>query len=117
MSRSVTDRLNDILASAELDRHHAAGLDAEALSMAAPRRDAALLRIAVIGEAASHLPAELQTLSLEIPWREVVGMRNHIIHGYWQIDFRIVADTIAFDLEQIKTTAQRLVELIGKAGV
>ena len=43
-------------------------------------------------------------------------MRNHIIHGYWQIDFRIVADTIAFDLEQIKTTAQRLVELIGKAG-
>ena len=116
MSRSVVDRLNDILDSAELARQHAAGLDADTLSVAAQQRDAALLRIAVIGEAASHLPAEVQTLSPEIPWREVVGMRNHIIHGYWQIDYRIVADTIAFDLEQIKTTARRLVELINKAG-
>jgi uncharacterized protein with HEPN domain len=116
MSRSVIDRLNDIIESAELASQHAAGLDENALSIAARQRDAALLRIAVIGEAASHLPAEVQTLSPEKPWREVTGMRNHIIHAYWQIDFRIVADTIAFDLEQIKTTARRLVELISRAG-
>jgi uncharacterized protein with HEPN domain len=42
-------------------------------------------------------------------------MRNHIIHGYWQIDFRIVAETIALDLEPIKATAHRLIELIGRA--
>jgi len=43
-------------------------------------------------------------------------MRNHIMHGYWQIDFRIVAETIALDLEPIKAAAHRLIELIGRAG-
>jgi uncharacterized protein with HEPN domain len=113
MSRSVLDRLKDIVYSAEFASQHAGGLDARALEISAQCRDAALFRIAIIGEAASHLPAEIQTLSPEIPWSRVKNMRNHIIHGYWQIDFRIVAQTIALDLEPIKATAHRLIELIG----
>ena len=41
-------------------------------------------------------------------------MRNHIVHGYWQIDFGIVAETIAFDLA-IKETASRLIELVKRS--
>ena len=114
MRRSVLDRLKDIVQSAESAAHHAGGLDAGTLAISDQRRDAALFRIAIVGEAASHLPAEIQTLSPEIPWMRVKDMRNHIIHGYWQIDFRIVAETIASDLEPIKATAHRLIELIGR---
>jgi uncharacterized protein with HEPN domain len=114
MRRSVLDRLKDIVYSAEFAAQHAGGLDGSALAISDQRRDAALFRIAIIGEAASHLPAEIQTLSPEIPWMRVKDMRNHIIHGYWQIDFRIVAETIALDLEPIKATAHRLIELIGR---
>jgi uncharacterized protein with HEPN domain len=113
MSRSVLDRLKDIVDSADFAVQHAGGLDAGTLAISDQRRDAALFRIAVIGEAASHIPAEVQTLSPDVPWMRVKNMRNHIIHGYWQIDFRIVAETIALDLGPIKATARRLIELIG----
>src|SRR5262249_43647805 len=95
---------------------YAGGLDAGTLAISEQLRDAALFRIPIIGEAASHLPAEVQTLSPEIPWTQVRNMRNHIIHGYWQIDFRVVTETIAPDLEPIKATAHRLIELIGRTG-
>jgi len=112
MSRSILDRLKDIVHSAELAARHAGGLDAAALAETDQRRDAALYRIAIIGEVASQLPAEIQALAPEIPWTQVKNMRNHIVHGYWQVDFAIVAETIASDLEPIKGTANRLIQLI-----
>jgi uncharacterized protein with HEPN domain len=112
MSRSVIDRLKDIIRSAELAARHAGGLDAASLGLANQPRDAALFRIAVIGEAALRLPAEVRALAPEIPWNQVKDMRNHIIHGYWQIDFEVVAETIVLDLGPLKATANRLIELI-----
>jgi uncharacterized protein with HEPN domain len=112
MSRSVLDRLKDIVHSAELAASHAGGLDADGLAREAQRRDAALFRIAIIGEAASQLPAEVQALAPEIPWSKVRGMRNHIIHGYWQVDLERVAETLALDLEPLKAVANRLIGLI-----
>jgi uncharacterized protein with HEPN domain len=96
----------------ELATRHAGGLDAGTLKAADLPRDGALFRIAIIGEVASQLPTEIQALDPEIPWSRVKSMRNHIVHGYWQIDFEIVAKTIAFDLEPLTTTAKRLIELI-----
>lgn len=85
MSRSVVDRLRDIIHSAELAAEHAGKRDPIALAKAKKHRDATLFRIAVIGEAVSHLPKEVQALAPEIPWIRIKDMRNHIIHGYWQI--------------------------------
>lgn len=39
-------------------------------------------------------------------------MRNHIIHGYWQIDFKMIVETIESDLEPLKGAASRLISLI-----
>jgi uncharacterized protein with HEPN domain len=115
MSRSVLDRLNDIVYSAELAARYADGLGSGALITADQQRDAALFRIAIIGEIASNLPAEIQALAPEIPWRDIKNMRNHVIHGYWQIDLGLVADTIARDLELLKMAAQRLIALVGRS--
>jgi uncharacterized protein with HEPN domain len=113
MSRSVTDRLSDIIHSADLAAQHAHGLSADSLAIVADRRDAALFRLAIIGEAVSHLPTEIQALAPEIPWNDIKSMRNHVVHGYWQIDFRIVVETIAVDLDPLKAAASRLISLIG----
>jgi uncharacterized protein with HEPN domain len=112
MSRSTIDRLRDIIQSAELVEHHVGDLDASALAATAEPRDAALFRIAVVCEAASRLPTELQALAPEIPWNEIKDMRNQIVHGYWQIDFAIIIDTVENDLEPLKTATQRLIELV-----
>jgi uncharacterized protein with HEPN domain len=112
MSRSVIDRLSDIIHSAELAARHAGGRTAESLAVVADARDATLFRIAVIGEVVSHLPTEVQALAPEIPWNDIKSMRNHVIHGYWQVDFRIVVETIAVDLDPLKAAAGRLVSFI-----
>jgi hypothetical protein len=46
--------------------------------------------------------------------RSVVD-RLQDMHGYWQIDFRIVAETIALDLGPLKETASRLIELVKRS--
>jgi uncharacterized protein with HEPN domain len=116
MSRSTVDRLRDIIHSANLAAHHTGNLDATSLAAAAGARDAVLFRISVVCEAASRLPADVQALAPEIPWGKIRNMRNHIIHGYWQIDFAIVVDTIATDLAPLKAAVQRLATLIERDG-
>lgn len=101
--------------ASELAALHAAGPDAAALAVERKSRDAALLRISVIGEAVSHLPTEVQALAPEIPWHRIKGMRDHIIHGCWQIDLIIAAQSIARRLDPLTAAAKRLLEIVEQA--
>jgi uncharacterized protein with HEPN domain len=59
----------------------------------------ALVRlIEIIGEAASKISREKQTDLPQIPWREVIGMRNRIVHAYFDIDLDIVWDTVTVNI-------------------
>jgi uncharacterized protein with HEPN domain len=51
--------------------------------------------IEVIGEAATRLPQELRERHNDIPWREIIGMRNRLVHGYDAVDYEIVWDVPA----------------------
>jgi len=58
-----------------------------------------LIRILeVIGEAANRLPREEQEKYPEIPWAQVIGLRNRLIHGYDSIDIGILWNIIRHDL-------------------
>lgn len=59
---------------------------------------ALLYDLAVIGEAASRVPQEIRVLHPEIPWREMGGMRNVVIHEYFGVDLHIIWETIQHDL-------------------
>lgn len=59
----------------------------------------ALVRlIEIIGEAAYKISREKQTDLPQIPWREVIGMRNRIVHAYFDIDLDIVWDTVTVNI-------------------
>ncbi len=112
MTRSAIDRLQDIIVSADLAERHAGDLDAGALAVTSGARDATLYCLAVVCEAASQLPPELKALVPEIPWPQIRATRNYIIHGYWQIDFRIIVDTVAHDLGPLRTAARHLLDML-----
>jgi len=54
--------------------------------------------IEIIGEAASTVTEETRNQYPDIPWRDIVGMRNRLIHVYFDIDLDRVWDTITDDL-------------------
>jgi uncharacterized protein with HEPN domain len=54
--------------------------------------------IEIIGEAASNVSSETRSKLHQIPWVDIIGMRNRLIHAYFDIDFDRVRDTITADI-------------------
>lgn len=68
--------------------------------------------LAQIGELSGRLSEELQREYADIPWKQIKGMRNLIIHDYTGIDMRIVRDTVEHDIPNLR----RQIHEIMKAG-
>jgi len=62
----------------------------------------------LVGEAASHVPTEIQARYPEIPWQEVIGTRHRLIHGYDFVDCDILWDTITLSLPGLIATLDRI---------
>ncbi len=65
--------------------------------------------IEVIGEAAGKVSADTQASAPQIPWREMVGMRNRLVHGYASVDHDILWDVVSADLVEVIEALQTLV--------
>ena len=59
-------------------------------------------RLQIIGEAARHLSPEFRDRHSEVPWRLVIGMRNHLVHGYFDVDPDIVWTAITERIPELK---------------
>lgn len=57
--------------------------------------------IEIIGEAAARLSDETRTAVSGIPWADVIGMRNRLVHVYFDIDLERLWDTVQQDLPQL----------------
>lgn len=57
-----------------------------------------LKEIEIIGEAANNVSEEARNKHHEIPWLDIIGMRNHVIHVYFDVDLDILWDTVNKDL-------------------
>ena len=100
--------LRDMLAHARLAV--AAVADKERIDLESDFILAAALErfIEVIGEAASRVSEVTRVRSPQIPWREIVGMRNRLVHGYASVDHDIVWDVVAGDLAEVIDSLQEL---------
>jgi uncharacterized protein with HEPN domain len=69
--------------------------------------------IEIIGEAASQISEETRASAPEIPWRAIVGMRNRLIHAYWDIDPDIVWKTATERLPVLLSTLRAVMQRSG----
>jgi uncharacterized protein with HEPN domain len=66
--------------------------------------------IEIIGEAAVHVLEEVRHDLLGIPWTNIIGMRNHLIHAYFDINLDILWKTIIEDLPPLITELEKILE-------
>ena len=70
----------------------------------------ALVRLAeVVGEAAARVSKARRRQHSEIPWSQIVGLRNRLIHGYDTIDFDILWQILTVDLPAMIATLEKIV--------
>ncbi len=94
MSRDPDEWINDIRAAIARCLRYSADLDATDGHIAEMAADAVERNIAVIGEAARHLPLDIIEALPEIDWAAMRGMRNILIHEYFGVDKDVVRDVI-----------------------
>jgi uncharacterized protein with HEPN domain len=92
MSRDVRVYLLDIQERCERIMRYVEGLDEAEWSKDERTQDAVLRNLEVIGEAVKRLPADLRERTPGIPWQDIAGLRDILIHEYQGVDFAIVWD-------------------------
>lgn len=80
---------------------YTAGLGRDELVHARALYDATLWNIAVLGEAANNVPDAVQQSHPEIPWADITGTRNRIVHGYGGIRDQIVWEIVSRDIPDL----------------
>ena len=70
----------------------------------------ALVRLLeIIGEAASRTPVDERTQHANIPWSQIVGLRNRLIHGYDSVDFEILWQIVNHDLPNLIVALEQII--------
>ena len=94
MTRAVEHRIADILAAIERCQQYVVTLDSGDSGLVQMAEDAVERNLQIIGEATVHLPADVIDAHPEIPWPQIRGFRNILVHQYFGVDIDIVRDVV-----------------------
>lgn len=98
--------INDRVTFAENVLTYTEGLSQAEFMATGLNYDATIRNLELIGEAATHIPAEVRENYPSIPWRQVVATRNKLIHNYLGIDndalWSIVQDDVPVLIDELK---------------
>jgi uncharacterized protein with HEPN domain len=90
-------------------------LEVEAFAGGTDARYSAVYCLIIVGEALNRVPASLQSLAPDIPWRRVIGMRNMLVHAYWKTDYEVVHEVLRRDLDPLIAAIDRLLPLLAES--
>ncbi|MEM1570342.1 MAG: DUF86 domain-containing protein [Candidatus Bathyarchaeia archaeon] len=73
---------------------------------------AVLRGLEIIGEAAKNISRETKSRYSEVPWKEIAGMRDKLIHQYFGVNLDLVWETVKRDLPRLKEQFSKILEEI-----
>lgn len=110
--KSLKIYLGDILTSVSRIEEYIKDLSFENFREDQKTIDAVVRNLEIIGEAAKNTPEEFSEKHSNLPWREMVSMRNKVIHEYFGVDIGILWQTIKTDLPSLKVQVKKLLDTL-----
>jgi uncharacterized protein with HEPN domain len=107
--RDWQDRIHDILDAIAEIQQFTDGMDFVSFREDDKTIRAVEMNFIIIGEAANQIPEEIMEQYSDIPWNLMRAMRNRIVHVYFQVDEKLMWDTIQNDLPPLTLVLEKLI--------
>jgi len=108
MKRDNRIYLDHILECTKRISQYMAGKTKEEFLADSLTQDAVTRQLEIIGEATKKISMELRNANSDIPWSDMAGMRDVIIHEYFDVDFDIVYDTVTQRVPELQVKVEQL---------
>lgn len=106
--RDVRDYIVDIVTQIENLENFTEGFDFETFEKDKKTMAACIRALEVIGEVARQIDEDFKKNNYQIPWSKMIGMRNILIHGYFEVSNMVVWKTIKENIPEIKCLFERI---------
>lgn len=101
-----------MLDAAEKIGDYVSGIDAEQFARMEEKQDAVIRRLEIMGEAAKQVPAEVRSRFPGIPWRQIAGMRDVMIHAYFGVSIPAIWKVTQEDLPVLIPQLQAVLQFL-----
>ena len=105
--------LEDIVVAAETIEEFVQGQHLDSFQANRMIRSAVVHQLTIIGEAVAHLSEDVRRLHPDVPWSDIKGLRNIVVHNYFGIDWEEVWRAATEDVPALRT---RIAEILGASG-
>ena len=110
MSRGVEILLGEILEAVQLLQRYTEGLSYDAFAEDVEKQDAVVRRLEIIGEAVKGLPESLRAKYPDVPWRDIAGARDIMIHEYFRVDLELAWEMVQDDLPALAAEVSKILK-------
>ena len=108
--RQSIDYLNDIIGAIEKAEGFSFGMTIDEFLADDKTLYATVRAIEIIGEASKHVPESVRERYPDLPWKQMSGMRDKLIHAYFGVDATVIWKTVSKDIPLIKNALQRVLK-------
>lgn len=107
--RDFSDYLNDILEAIDDIQSFTKNMSLKNLESDKKTLYAVIRCLEILGEAVRKIPKNVKERYPDIPWKEIAGIRDKLIHEYFGVDTQTIWDTIQEDLSPLKDTITNII--------
>ena len=116
MKRDDTIYLRHILDAVERIASYVQGVSTGQFLSNNLLQDGVVRQLEIIGEASRNLSADFRQTHTEVPWSQIIALRNRVIHAYFDVNLRVVWEIVRDDLPPLKQQVKRILAKMDMGG-